>query len=93
MAEVLRQWSPSLHEGERTWGVSWDDQVFQRNPLGMWSATVLGGFHVEVSGHTGVERRVAVGAMSWRVIAPERLVPDDVDATTLSRWALLQRPT
>ena len=96
VAAVLRQWSPVLQEEGRTWGVSWDDQVFQRNPVGMWSAAVLGDFHVEVTADTGIERRVPVGTagtVSWRVVTPERLVPDDVDATTLARWERLQRPT
>jgi hypothetical protein len=73
--------------------ISWDDQVFARNPVGMWSASVLGAFHVEVTGETGVERRVAGGRVPWRVVTPERLVPDDVDPTALARWERLRLAT
>jgi transcriptional regulator with XRE-family HTH domain len=89
VAGVLRPWHPDILDGGRRWEAHWDEAVFQRDPSATWSATVLGSFHVEVVDLVGPEHRVQVGDQAWRVVEPTRLVPDDVDETTLDRWRRL----
>ena len=86
VAAVLRVWHPDLIERGHRWAANWDDEVFRRDPAATWSATVLGDFCVDVVDLVGPEHRVQAGEQSWRVVPPDRLVPDDVDATTLDRW-------
>ena len=85
VAALLRPWYPLQVEGRQTYGVSWDDQVFVRNPHALWSMPRLGTFTIDVADE-GAERRVRAGEQVWRVVDPVQLVPDHVDATVLERW-------
>jgi transcriptional regulator with XRE-family HTH domain len=81
---VLRPWAPGQLEGRMTYGVSWDDKVFERNPHGLWSTPLLGQFRIDVADEGG-ERRVRVGDQAWRVVDPDSLVPEHVDVMVLER--------
>ena len=86
VAGVLKPWSPvSVVDGE-PWGITWDDQVFVRNPTMTLHSALLGEFSASVVTATALELRVPTDSGPWRVVDPALLVPEHVDADALERW-------
>lgn len=86
VAMTLRPMSPLRLAPGGPWGVVWDDDVFNRYPAGRWHTPLLGDFTTEVIAGLDPELRLGTDAGPWRVVVPERLVPQYVDASTVQRW-------
>jgi hypothetical protein len=86
VSAVLKPWSPlSLADGG-PWSITWNDDVFVRNPALHLHTTLLGEFTTEVVSALPVEQRVPTTEGPWRVVDPALLVPAHVDADVLGRW-------
>lgn len=83
---VLRQMQPLRIASGGPWSVTWDDAVFERNPAMTLYTLMLGTFTSQVVTAPTPELRLETDAGPWRVVLPESLVPDVVDAETVGRW-------
>jgi transcriptional regulator with XRE-family HTH domain len=92
ISAVLKPWSPLSLAPGGPWSITWDDDVFVRNPSLRLFTTLLGEFTTEVAAALPLEQRVATDDVPWRVVDPALLAPDHVDAVALARWRL-RRPT
>lgn len=88
VAAVLMPWSPLSLAPGGPWGVTWDEEVFVRNPSLRLHTTLLGEFMTIVVEETALELRLLAGDVAWRIVDPSELVPAYVDADVLQRWRL-----
>lgn len=86
VAAVLRPMQPLREAPGGPWSVTWDDAVFERNPSMTLSSVLLGTFTCTVSTTPQPELRLQTEHGPWRVVLPEALGPDVVDAGAVERW-------
>jgi hypothetical protein len=86
VSAVLARMQPLSLAPGGPWGITWDDDVFQRNPSGTFETVLIGRFSAAVAPGPVPELRLETPTGPWRVVPPEQLVPAAVDAEVVERW-------
>lgn len=89
VSAVLARMQPLSLAPGGPWGITWDGDVFQRNPSGTFETVLIGRFSAAVVPGPVPELRLETPTGPWRVVTPEQLVPDSVDGEVVERWRAL----